>query len=605
MFSRLTLALLLSAACAPLFAFFATPDGYSLGEYVQTSGVSGVAWDTAGNDFYAQHDGGLRRFDTGTNSFSSTLFFPTPGGRYFDHLAIDPANPDDFYVSYSSGTNSEITRLTRTGPDSATVAASFDYAAPAYYIFRMVFAPDLPSVPASLRGELLIAATDAATFSAGIYLVDRTTLALTHLVDVGTFNGNGPLAFDSLGNLFAVIPPMFGSFSGTVVRRFEAIDVAGAITGSPVVPSQGTDIIQATAGVWNITAMTGRNEAGQDYLYFSTYEHASIYRLNLHTLEYREFMQGFGGVADGWTHFAQGGSIAFSSPADDFRPGSGGAVRLAVPFSVYTPGFGTYASVFVIDPAAVSTNVVQLVVSSQPAAVNSGVPFNIEVDALDGIGAPANADVGVVASVSGAGDLTGFTIIAGPDSELDFHGLIYTGGTLPETITLTFEVTGNAAISVTTASIQVVAPAASVVVTSTPASVSSSRFFSATTEIRDGTGAVVAQGGDSTREVSVAVLSGPGSLWGQTSVPAVAGVAVFDSLIFDAPGSYVIEFTSPGLTPATSALTVAAASAGGGNGDDSDSSGCAAGAGGSSWLALLGVLAIAGGVLRLRGVAGR
>lgn len=605
MLFRITLAALLFAAAAPLFAFFATPDGYVLSEYPQTSGVSGVAWDHTGSDFYAQHNGGIRRFDTGTNSFSGTLFFPTPSTKFFDHLAIDPTSPDDFYVSYSTGTNAEITKITRTGPDAGTVVTSFDYASPGYYVYRLAFVPDLATVPAALRGQLLIAAVDTATFSAGIYLVDKTTLALTQLIDVGTFNGNGPLAFDPRGNVYAAIPPVFGSFTGAVVRRFDAGDVVAAITGSPVASSQGTDVIDTTEGVWNITAMTGRTEGGQDYLYYSTYEHASLFRFNVATGESRQFMQGFGGVAEGFSHFAQGGSIAFSDTTDDFQPGSGGSVRLAVPFSVFTPGFGSYASVFVIDPDTNSTNVASLVITQQPTSINEGVPFTIEVDALDATSAPANATVGVVATTSGVGSLEGFTVIAGPDAELNFTSLVYTGGTLPETITITIELSDNAAISVTTASIQVVAPAAEVAVTVQPSSVDASTFFAVTAEIRDGSGALVSTGSDASSEVTATVVSGPGNLWGQTTVTSSGGIAAFNALIVDTPGAYVLEFSSSGLTPVSINLTVDTPSSEGGGGDEDNNGGCSTGGEGAGWLAVLGLLSLIAVASRFRRVAAR
>lgn len=605
MFARITLAALLLAGATPLFAFFATPSGYVLNEYTQSSGVSGVAWDTAGSDFYAQHNGGIRRFDTGTNTFSSTLFFATPGGKYFDHLAIDPTSPNDFYVSYSSGTNAEITKLTRTGPDASTIVTSFDYSSPGYYIYRLAFVPDLATVPAALRGQLLIAAVDTATFQAGIHLVDKTTLALTQLIDVGTFNGNGPLAFDSQGNVYAAIPPMFGSFADAVVRRFDASNVAAAITGTPVTSAQSTDVIEVGDGVWNITAMTGRTEGGQDYLYYSTYEHASVFRFNVATGESREFMKGFGGVADGWTHFAQGGSIAFSDTSDDFQPGSGGSVRLAVPFSVTTPGFGTYASVFVIDPDTNSANVTQLVVAQQPTQINSGVPFTIEVDALDVASNPANATVGVSATTNGTGTLSGFTVIAGPDSELNFTDLVYTGSTFPETITITIELTDNASIFVVTTNITVVAPATQLAVAAQPSSVDVSSFFGVTVQIQDGTAALVSQGSDASREVTAALVSGPGSLWGQTNVTAGGGVATFSALIVDAPGAYVIEFSSPGLTPVAINLTVDPQTTGSDESSDDNNGGCSAGGAGLSWLVILALLPVIAVASRLRRVAAR
>lgn len=594
---RLTLAAIMFAVATPLLAFFGTPAGYTLSEHIQSSGASGIAWDPAGSDFYAHHNGGIRRFDTNTNTFSSTLFFPAPVGKYFDHLAIDPTSPNDFYVSYSSGTNAEITKITRTAPDAGTVAASFDYSAPAHYIFRLAFVPDIATVPAALRGQLLIASVDP-TFAAGVYLVNKTTLALTKLIDVGTYNGNGPITFDSQGNVYAAIPATYGSFAPAVVRRFEAANVAAAISGTPVASTQGTDVITGADGVWNITAMSGRREGGQDYIYYSTYEHASIFRFNVKTRESRLFMQGFGGVSDGYSHFAQGGSIAFSDPTDDFQPCGGGSVRLAVPFTVYTPGYGFYASVFLVTPASNSANVAQLVVSQQPTSINSGVPFSIEVDALDGTGAPANAKVGVIAEANGAGSLDGFTVVAGPDDKLNFSGLVYTTGTLPETFTITIELTDNPGISVTTASITVVAPATQLAVSAQPSDVEVSSFFGVTVQVRDGSAMLVSQGSDAAREVTATVTSGPGNLWGQTTVTSVGGVATFDALIVDEAGAYEIQFSSPGLTPVNVNLTVTSPTIDDDDGD-SNGGGCAAG-GNGGWPALLGLLALLGVAVRLR-----
>src|SRR5690606_13152705 len=132
MLHRLVLAALLCATAGPLCAFFEQPAGYTRTEQVQTSGTGGPVWDpaTGAADFYAQHDGGLRRYDTLGGAFSTTLTFATPPGRFFDSLAIDPTSPDDFYASYSSGTNSGIYKLQRTGPDTAIQTTFVDYAAP-------------------------------------------------------------------------------------------------------------------------------------------------------------------------------------------------------------------------------------------------------------------------------------------------------------------------------------------------------------------------------------------------------------------------------------------------------------------------------------------
>ncbi len=58
---------------------------------------------------------------------------------------------------------------------------------------------------------------------------------------------------------------------------------------------------------------------------------------------------------------------------------------------------------------------------------------------------------------------------------------------------------------------------------------------------------------DFTGEVTVSIVSGPpgGVLVGTTTVAAVAGIATFSDLTMNLPGQYVLEYTSPGLTPET------------------------------------------------------
>jgi hypothetical protein len=481
-----------------------------------------------------------------TNSFAATPLFPIPGGLFFDAMVIDPSATDDFYVTTSDINNSTLFRLTRTGPDSSTVANAISYASPAYFIFRLAFVPDVVTVPAALRGQLLAAAAPAASFAAGIYIVDKTTLALTLLADVGTFNGNGPLTADSQGNVYTSVPPGFTSFSPCELMQFLAADLAGAIGGTPVASTEAVPVISASAGEWNISAMTARDEGGSTFIYYSTYEHASISRLCVRTGERRLFVLGYGGVADGYLHFAQGGTLAFSSPNGDFLPAGGGGVELAVPFSVFTPGGGSYHSVFVFRPEPVNVAVASLNVTSAPAAINSGVPFSITLTAHNSGGGTITSNVAVVVTALGAGTLEGFTITSKPGSAIVVNGIVYTTGTVPGTVTLSAHVSGAPGVSASTAAITVVAPATALAVVNPPTSVNQTTFFSVRTELRDAGGAVVQAGLDASREVSVVALSGPGSLWGQTTVVASAGVADFDALIIDTTGTYVLEFSSPG-----------------------------------------------------------
>jgi hypothetical protein len=151
-------------------------------------------------------------------------------------------------------------------------------------------------------------------------------------------------------------------------------------------------------------------------------------------------------------------------------------------------------------------------------------------------------------------------------------------------------------------------PAAALAVTNQPTSVEESEFFAITLEIRNGSGTLVQAGQDSAREVSVAVASGPGNVWGDLTETASAGVVQFDTLVFDATGSYVLEFSSPGLPTQTANITVVAASGGGsGSGDDGgnsdDNGSCSAGAGGVAPMLALLTLGLMACVLRRKRLA--
>ena len=124
----------------------------------------------------------------------------------------------------------------------------------------------MPSVEITCApsGTASDACVPTATFAAGIYLVDRSTLTLTLLVDIGTFNGNGPLTVDGRGNVYTTVPPSFSTFFPCVLKQYDAAAVAAAITGSPV--TTGTDMIPASAYAWNISALAAREEGGSQIL---------------------------------------------------------------------------------------------------------------------------------------------------------------------------------------------------------------------------------------------------------------------------------------------------------------------------------------------------
>lgn len=69
---------------------------------------------------------------------------------------------------------------------------------------------------------------------------------------------------------------------------------------------------------------------------------------------------------------------------------------------------------------------------------------------------------------------------------------------------------------------------------------------------------------DATNTISLAIVSGTGTLGGTTSKAAVAGVATFTDLTIDTPGTFTLQATSAGLAPATSVNFVITTAGGGG-----------------------------------------
>ena len=395
------------------------------------------------------------------------------------------------------------------------------------------------------------------------------------------------------------MPTSYGTPTGALLYKFSAADVAAALTTTPVQPSQGEVLVSAGDNEWNIPAITAREENGSTFLYYSTQEHASVFRMCVQTGESKQFMQGFGGVADGYPAYsAGGGSIAFTSRTGDFNPAGGGSVRLAIPYSLSTVGYGSYRSVYFLDVEAVNTLVASLNITQQPTAINAGVPFSVSLEALNGSSGTILSNVAVVASATGSGELHGFTVTSKPGNALVVDGLVYSTSTIPENITLTFSVSGNSGVNATTAVIPVIAPAAAIALVSPPSEGLTNSVMQVSVELQNASGQIVTGGTDSSREVSVALTSGPGNLWGVTTVAASNGVADFSVLLIDAAGSYTLEFTSPGLAPQTMNVTISAPAASTPSDDSSDNGSCAAAGGsGSVWMLLLALL-VAGGVTR-------
>ena len=92
-------------------------------------------------------------------------------------------------------------------------------------------------------------------------------------------------------------------------------------------------------------------------------------------------------------------------------------------------------------------------------------------------------------------------------------------------------------------------PATQLAFLSAPVAVVAGAPFSVTVQARRADGSVDT---GFTGDITVAVASGPGTLSGESTRPAVAGVAVFTDLRVSAEGSYVLAATSGSLTAGSS-----------------------------------------------------
>lgn len=468
---------MLAVAATALSAHYAQPPGYSQGILPLTLGGTGsLVWDVTGGqapgECYIWNDGDFRRLDPAAGTIApGGLFGGLPGGQdSFDYAAIDPGNPDDVYASFSTFTPaaSTIYVYTRTGPDAATQGASQSYssytaanttaASPEdIAIFRMRFIPDIPSVPASLRGVLLAAGADTAP---GLGLgpvklwavnTDSTSanyLELTELATILDPGANGTITVDADGNFYTVV----GFGSPVNVVRYDAGDLADALAGtiSPLQTTDAVTVIDPSDGVSAISAMAVRDEESVKYMYHAESNTGSIYRRNLETGVSRLWAQGFGPV-DQFNYWGGASSLEFESLTDEFRPNSGGTTRLGVTFAIGAANtipfqFGSIVSEFhVFEPFAANTLVNALSLSQSPGTVARGGEFTLTVEALNASGSPITSNVSVEVSLaSGTGTLHGFLVHTGPGDSLVIEGLFYdSAGTGDESITLDVGVVGG------------------------------------------------------------------------------------------------------------------------------------------------------------------
>ena len=202
-----------------------------------------------------------------------------------------------------------------------------------------------------------------------------------------------------------------------------------------------------------------------------------------------------------------------------------------------------------VTPGAAS----QLAIRIQPDGANSGLPFRTQpvIEIHDAAGnVVTTAGHTVVASLpTGAGNLTGTATAIAVNGVATFTTLGLTGIVGPRT--LTFSSPDLA--PTTSASFNLLAgtPATLVMRTQPVAGTAYARFLTpAVVELRDGAGNLA----NSSATVTATLASGDGTLGGNTSVNAIAGVATFATLTVNGgAGTRSLQFTSPDVTQVTSA----------------------------------------------------
>jgi hypothetical protein len=147
---------------------------------------------------------------------------------------------------------------------------------------------------------------------------------------------------------------------------------------------------------------------------------------------------------------------------------------------------------------------------------------------------------------AGTGTLSGTTTVNAVGGVATFTDLTITG-----TGAHSIRFTSAGLTGVTSANFTVAGQATRLVITTQPtgAQTGTQLLTQPVVEVRDANNALVSA---SSAPVTVAIASGSGSLSGTVTVNAVNGVASFNNLVITGTGDHTLQFTSTGLTSATS-----------------------------------------------------
>lgn len=224
----------------------------------------------------------------------------------------------------------------------------------------------------------------------------------------------------------------------------------------------------------------------------------------------------------------------------------------AVTVSFLAAGLSSVTS----NSLSVSASATKLVLTTAPAGVVSGVAFTTQpvVSVEDSSSALVSGYVGTVTATlaSGSGSLTNATATVS-GGRATFTNLTYTGS---GTFVITFA--SSPLTSASSATLSVAGAATKLVLTTQPYGVTSGVAFTTQPVLRveDASGNLVASASGT---VTATITSGSGVL-SNYSVSVVSGVATFTNLTYTGSSTFVITFSSSGLTSAVSgSLTEAGA----------------------------------------------
>ncbi|MCC7510040.1 MAG: hypothetical protein IT464_11825 [Planctomycetes bacterium] len=417
--------------------FVSTTPGYAVAQHdVPFAGSTsfslpgGADWDPSGSDFYYYDSAAevIRRFDTAASAPAATALFTVPNpvfGPYVDSLAFDPFVTTDLYAIESGA--QVLHKLRRSGLDTLN---------PAFGTGGVLTGPQYAFYPFDLEfdtfGRLFCIGSSGGSIS-GVFLIDKTTLAATQVVDINSPAGapfSGPIAFDAMGNLHIGLPPAtFGALSPFRIVRFDkaALDVAVNSSGATVLAmGDGTMVVDALDGFPAGGSMAFRTEGGQQVLYFAGYT-GDVYRSVLATRAFTVFA--FGDVpAPNTEHFHT--ALCVESSTQDFRPYSGDATRVLVSMATRDGSFVVQNhGLCVLACAGAPSSINSLALTDAPTAMTNGVTYRFEVELRDATDALVTTEAGIsVQILSGSGTLGGTLYGVAYSGVAVFDDLVLSGG---------------------------------------------------------------------------------------------------------------------------------------------------------------------------------